>query len=287
MEEKPGGNKKDERIEDITLAKGMAYAEKPYRDTSFERAQTRKEWLKYYSSDEFREKRIAELNKEFQEMLETLDTFSGPERLEFLEDIFALYGRDSVTTGKISEEKMGDWIHAPLKFRTSPEETARSKDWTEGPIPAGIQKAEDFKKTHERRGRSERLSEAEALEEAIHIREKAREGVELLMQYHMLSMDWNRELDVIDKSWDEILKIDKSNWSWEKLKKFNDVRNFLKRPIDTHIKSEDYEEALEYIEHLQEDGSSSFVSWLRSRLVLKALALKDFVRRQGSLSDHP
>jgi hypothetical protein len=286
MEEKPGGNKKDERIEDTTLAEGMAYAEKPYRDTSLERAQARKEGLEYYSSDEFREKRIAELNQEFQETLATLNELSDPERLKCLEDIFELYGRDAVTTGKISDEKMSDWIHAPLKFRTSPEEVARSKEWIEGPIPTGIQKAEDFKRTYERRARSGRLSEAEALKEAVYIREKAREGAELLMQYHMLSMDWNRELDIIDKSWDEILKMDRSTWSWEKLKKFNDIRNFLKSPIDTHIKAEDYEEALEYIERLQEDGSSSFVSWLRSRLVLKALALKDFIRRKGPLDGH-
>ncbi len=286
MEEKPGGNRKDERIEDTTLAEGMAYAEKPYRDTSFNRAQSRKEELEYYSSNEFREKRIAELNQEFQETLESLKELRGPERLECLEDIFELYGRDAVTTGKVGEEQMDLWINNPLRYRTTIEAVEDSNRWIEAPIATGIQKAEDFKRTYERRARSGRLSEAEALKEAVYIREKSREGAELLMQYHMLSMDWNRELDIIDKSWDEILKMDRSTWSWEKLKKFNDIRNFLKSPIDTHIKAEDYEEALEYIERLQEDGSSSFVSWLQSRLVLKALTLKDFIRRKGTLDGH-
>ena len=67
---------------------------------------------------------------------------------------------------------------------------------------------------------------------------------------------------------------------WEELKEYNDVRNWLNKSLDEHVKAEDYEEALEYIERLKEVPIFNFASWLKAQVELKVLELKDRIQKQ-------
>lgn len=54
--------------------------------------------------------------------------------------------------------------------------------------------------------------------------------------------------------------------------------------MDEHIRPEDYEEALEYIERLKEVPISNFIFWLRAQVELKSLEIKAWIRRQKEKS---
>lgn len=269
----PKGPENGELIEDIGLAEEMARAEKPYRDTSFDRARANKKELDYFTSNEFREERTAELNEEFQESLAYLEGLDEPERSKYLEEIFhPLYGEGSEVSRKIDDERLNTWVNTPIEVRTTEEEKERRKEWIEGPIPTGIKKAEDVQRTYLRRVKQKPLGEEEASVEASQVRERAREEAEKLRHYRLLAADWDGQLSDVPKN----------KWSWEQLARFNEIRNFLKIPLDKNIKPQDYEEALEYVERLKEEKPSNFSSWLRAKLELKILELKDFVRRKGN-----
>ena len=72
----------------------------------------------------------------------------------------------------------------------------------------------------------------------------------------------------------------KCHLGWEKLQEFNASRNFLNKPLDEHIKAEDYEEALEHIERLKEIPVVYLGAWFVAQLELKALEVKDWLRRR-------
>lgn len=150
------------------------------------------------------------------------------------------------------------------------EEAQRRKEWIEGPIPTGIQKAEDYERTYLRRAKQEPLNETEAQKEAAQVRERAREKTEARLEYGQLLKDFQGEM---------------RHLGWEELKKYNDVRNWLNKSLDEHIKSEDYKEALEYVERLKEIPLFNFASYLKAQVELKALELRDLIRRRKEKSE--
>lgn len=236
-------NKDKERIHDQDLAEGMAYAEKPYRDTSIRRAQEEQKRHEYVHSDEYREERRQIENQD----IERRERGISDTELDVLVQ----------ETRNIVDQR---WL----------DEAQRRKELIEGPIPTGIQKAEDYKRTYLRRAKQKPLSESEALSEASQVRERAREEAEARLQYGELLEDFQGEM---------------RHLGWEELKKYNDVRNWLKKPIDEHIKSEDYEDALEYVERLKEIPLFNFAAWLKAQVKLKMLEIKAQIRKQKEKSE--
>ncbi|GEM_PF-3753553 len=131
-------------------------------------------------------------------------------------------------------------------------------------ISLGIRHAEDYQRTYLRRAKKGPLSEKEALGEGSLVQERAREEAEDRLLYsEMMTPLGPRE-----------------EWGMEELKEYNDIRNWLAKPLDEHISSANYDEALEYIERLKEVPSSDFVTWLTARLQLKALGIKAWLRNK-------
>lgn len=116
-----------------------------------------------------------------------------------------------------------------------------------------------------RRSKQQALSETEAAKEAAQARERAREEIEARLEYGQLLKDFQEKI---------------RHLGWDELKKYNDVRNWLNKSIDEHVKSEDYEEALEHVEQLKEIPLFNFASWLKAKIELKALKIKDRIRKQ-------
>lgn len=304
---KPEENDK-ERINDPELAEGMAYAEKPYRDESIRRKSETQARYNFIHSDEYRE----HLRKLEEESLELLNDYANsldevikekiareeawkkePEVLrklginerhkeierfrkeemkfdeEKIQAIKERYKRRFRTYLVWDEQRFNDYVQEMIRSIDETEfsdvEIQRAKDWDEGPIPTGIQKAEDYKRTYLRRAKQESLSEAEATKEAVQVRERAREEAEARLEYGQLHKDFQGEM---------------RHLGWEELKKYNDIRNWLNKSLDEHVRAEDYEEALEYVERLKEIPLFNFASWLKARVELKALEMKDALRRR-------
>ena len=260
----PKGSDK-ERVDDPILAEGMANAEKPYRDESIRRAQEAQRGHDYVHSDEYREERRHIENQDTEERLEK---HTETKRQQIRERFQRRFGREL----GISDEQLDVLVQETrnLVDQRWINEAQRRKEWIEGPIPTGIQKAEDYKRTYLRRAKQEPLSEPEALKEASRVRERAREEAEARLQYGELLKDFQGEMRYL---------------GWEELKRYNDVRNWLNKPLDEHIKAEDYEEALEYVERLKEIPLFNFASWLRAQVELRALELKDQIRKQKEKSE--
>lgn len=310
---KPEENDK-ERINDPELAEGMAYAEKPYRDESIRRKSETQDRYDFIHSDAYRE----HLRKLEEERLEWLNDYANsldetikekiareeawkkePEILKKLHDleerhkeierfrkeevrfdeekiqaIKERYKRRFRTYLEWNEQRFNDYVQEMIRSLDESEfneaETQKAKEWYEGPIPTGIQKAEDYKRTYLRRAKQKPLSETEAIKEGTQVRERAREETEARLEYGQLLKDFQGEM---------------RHLGWEELKKYNDVRNWLNKSLDEHIKSEDYEEALEYVERLKEIPLFNFASWLKAQVELKALELKDRIRKQKEKSE--
>jgi len=261
---KPEENAK-ERINDPELTEGMAYAEKPYRDESISRAQEAQEEIDYIHSDKYREERRQIENQDIGERLEKYDE---AKRQQIRERFQRRFGREL----GISDEELDVLVQETRNIRDQwwIEEAQRRKEWIEGPIPTGIQKAEDYKRTYLRRAKQKPLNEVEAQKESAQVRERAREETEARLEYGQLLKDFQGEM---------------RHLGWEELKEYNDVRNWLSKSLDEHIKSEDYEEALEYVERLKEIPLFNFASWLKAQVELKALELKDLIRRRKEKSE--
>lgn len=260
---KPEENDK-ECVNDSDLAEGMAYAEKPYRDESIRRAQEAQQEHDYIYSDEYRKKRPLLENQYIKERIEKYDE---TKRRQIRERFRQRFGQEL----GISNEGLDASVQETRDIREQwwIEGAQRRKEWIKGPIPTGIQKAEDYKRTHSRRAKQKPWSEGEALKEAAQVRERAREEVEARLEYGQLVKDYQEKM---------------RHLGWEELKKYNDVRNWLNKPLDGHVKSEDYEEALEYVERLKEIPLFNFVPWLKARVELKAFELNDWIQRQKEKS---
>ncbi len=261
---KPEENDK-ERVDDPTLAEGMANAEKPYRDESIRRAQKAQQEHDYVHSDEYREECRHIENQDTEERLEK---HNETKRQQIRERFQRRFGREL----GISDEQLDALVQETRNIVDQRwlDEAQRRKEWIEGPIPTGIQKAEDYKRTYLRRAKQKPLSEPEALKEASQVKERAREEAEARLQYGELLKDFQGEM---------------RHLGWEELKQYNDVRNFLNKPLDEHIKPEDYEEALEHIERLKEVPIFNFTSWLRAQVELKSLELKAWIRKRKEKSE--
>jgi hypothetical protein len=249
-----------ERVNDPELAEGMAYAEKPYRDESIRRTQEAQQKIDYIHSDAYREERRQIENQEIEERLEKYDK---AKRQQIREHFQRRFGREL----GISDEELDALVKDTRNLRDQwwIKEAQRRKEQIEGPIPIGIQKAEDFKRTYLRRTKQKPLSETEATKKAAQVRERAREEVEARLEYGQLLKDFQREI---------------RHLGWEELKQYNNVRNWLNKPLDKHIEAQDYEETLEHIERLKEVPVFNFASWLAARVELKALEIKDWIRKQ-------
>lgn len=249
-----------EHVKDPELAERMARAEKPYRDESISRAQEEQQDHDYVHSDEYREGRRQIENQDIEERLEKYDE---AKRQQIRERFQRVFGREL----GISDEELDILVQETRNIvdQRWVDEAQRRKEWIEGPIPTGIQKAEDYERTYLRRAKQKPLGEGEALKEATQVREQAREEAEAKLEYGQLHKDFQGEL---------------RHLGWDELKQYNDVRNFLNKPLDEHIESKDYEEALEYVERLKEIPVSHFMSWLSAMAELKALEIKDRIRRR-------
>ncbi len=256
---KPEENNK-ERINDSELAEGMAHAEKPYRDESISRAQAEQEEHEYVHSDEYREERRAIENR-YNEA--HLGRYNEVKRQQIRERFQRRFGREL----GIGDEELDEMVRYTRDIVDERwiAEAQRRKEWIEGPIPTGSQKMEDYKRTYLRRAKQKPLSEEEALKEATQVRERAREETEASLEYGELLKDFQGEMRYL---------------GWKELKEYNDIRNWLNKSLDEHVRAEDYEEALEHIERLKEIPIFNFASWLRAKVELKALELKDLARRK-------
>lgn len=258
-----------ERINDSGLAEGIAYAEKPYRDTSIRRAQEAQQEHGYVHSDEYREERRQIENQDIEERLEN-EKYNETKRQQIRERFQRRFGREL----GISDKELDALVQETKNIVEQRwlDEAQRRKEWIEGPIPTGIQKAEDYKRTYLRRAKQKPLSEPEAFKEASQVKERAREEAEARLQYGELLKDFQGEM---------------RHLGWEELKQYNNVRNWLNKSLGEHIKSEDYEEALEYVRRLKEVPIFNFASWLKAQVELKVLELKDRIRKQKEKSESP
>ena len=256
---KPKKNDK-ELINDPELAKGMANAEKPYRDISISRAQEAQQKHDYVHSDEYREERRQIEN---QDIYERLEKHNEIKRQQIRERFQRSFGREL----GISDKELDALVQKTRNIidQCWIDEAQRRKECIEEPISTGIQKAEDYKKTYLRRAKQKPLSEPEVLKEASQVKERAREKAEARLRYGELLKDFQGEM---------------RHLGWEELKEYNDVRNWLNKSLDEHVKAEDYEEALEYIERLKEVPIFNFASWLKAQVELKVLELKDRIQKQ-------
>lgn len=308
------GNNESERIGDVKLAEGMAYAEKPYRDTSFERKVIDQAHYDFIHSDAYREhlRKIEEARLQTKVSLMNMVDEKIKDRLtreefwkrggalllrevgfddltkrhaiverfrkeemhfdeEKIQEIKRRYLRRFQTYLTWNEERFNEMVERTIKWldetKFSEEQMGRNKETAEAPIARGIQAAEDFKRTYLRRAKQGRLSEEEALFEGAQVRERAREEAEARLEYGK-----------IFAAMDEASK----HLSWEDMVKYNDTRNWLNKPLDQHIKANDYEEALEYVERLKEIPLFNFASWLQAQIELKRLEIKDRLRARKS-----
>ena len=261
---KPEGDNRA-RVVDPELAEGMAYAEKPYRDESSHRAETQKQRHDHVHSDAYREERRQIENGDWEERLMR---YAETERQEIRERFKKRFGRDV----GISDQDLDKLVQETRDIvdQRWVEEAQKRKEWIEGPIPTGIQRGEDYKRTYLRRAEQVRLSETEALEEASQVKERARNEAEVRLRGGEILNDFQENMRHV---------------GWEELKKYNDIRNWLKKPLDEHVRSEDYEEALEYIERLKEISIFNFAPWLGAQVELKTLMLKDWIRKQKEKSE--
>ena len=234
----PGENDK-ERIDEPGLAEGMAYAEKSYRDESIRRAEDTKKEIDFINSDKYREERRQSEN--------------------------------NVRKVAINDAELDKLVTDTRKFREQlwDEQAQKRKLWIEGPVSTGIEKAEEYKKTHLRRAKQKRLKIVEAAQEATLVKEKAREEAEARLQYGELLKEFREKL---------------KHLGWDEQQKYNDVRNWLNRPLDEHIRKEDYEEALEHVERLKEIPLFNLASWLKAKVELKALEVKNQIRKRKEKS---
>ncbi|MBI4085834.1 MAG: hypothetical protein HY433_01155 [Candidatus Liptonbacteria bacterium] len=307
MPELPEKQNNSERVENPKLAEEMAYIEKPYRDESFERKEETQARYDFIHSDAYREylrkiqeEHLERLNyranhldeiikerlareeawKREREVLEKMDLEErgkeierfGKEEMEFDEEkiqaIKERYKRFLERYLASSEQRLDELFEEMVRGLDEEEfnedELREAREYAEGPIPTGIKKAEDYQRTYLRRAKQKPLSEQEALKEGSLVQEQAREQVESLLPYgEMMTPLGPRE-----------------EWGWEELTQYNDVRNWVKQPLDEHITSADYDKALEYIERLKEVKPSDLVTWLTARLQLKSLEIKAWLRNK-------
>lgn len=304
-------NNNNERINDIALAEGMAYAEKPYRDTVLERKADYQARYDFIHSDAYREhlRRIQEEHQKLQASLmnnidermkekmvieeawkrngEALRKMSFEERMEYLDhfrkeemhfdeekiqEIKRRYLRRFQAYLTWNEERFNEYVEGTIssldKSEFSEEQMRKNKEYAEAPLETGFEAAEDFKRTYLRRAGQERLTEEESLREASQVQERAREEAESKLEYGKIFV-----------AMDEASK----HLSWEHLARYNDARNWLNKPLDEHIKANDYEQALEYVERLKEIPLFNFASWLQAQVELKGLEIKDAIRKKRNL----
>jgi len=260
---KPEENKED-RVDNSELSEGMAYAEEPYRDESIRRAKAEQQGHEHIHSDGYREERRAIENQDTEERLEKYDE---ARRQQLRERFQRRFGREL----GISDEELDELVKQTRNIEDEHwiAEAQKRKELIEGPIPTGSQKAEDYKRTYLRRAKSKPLSKEEAVKEAMRVRERAREEAKARLEYGKLVKDFQGEM---------------RHFGWEELTQYNETRNWLNKPLDEHVKSEDYEEALEYVERLKEIPLFNLASWLQAQVELKALEIKDLIRRQKEKS---
>lgn len=302
------GHKNNELIEDINLAEGMAYAEKPYRDTTHQRKAEYKARYDYIHSEAYRE-HLRKIQKEYQKLQEDamndidekmkeamsreeawkrngealrkmpfeerrvyLDHFRKEEMHfdeEKIQEIKRRYLRRFQTYLAWNEERFNEFVEESLsslnKNEFSEEQMRRNNERAEAPLATGFQAAEDFKRTYLRRAKQEHLTKEEALDESSQVRERAREEAEERLEYGKILGD--------------ITEVSK-RLSWEDMARYNDIRNWLNKPLDEHIKASHYEEALEHVERLKEVPLFNFASWLKAQVELKGLEIKDTLRRK-------
>jgi hypothetical protein len=248
------------KIVDKNLAEGMAYAEKPYRDESLRRKKENQAEYDYVFSDAYKEDRRAEENAFLDELVDFDDQVK---KQKILKRFKKFTGREL----SISETKLDRLVSQTREIvhqrwvANAAERQAREQ----AIIPTGIKKAEDYKKTYVRRFNQQPLSGSEAVKEGALVMERAREEAEAKLKYAELLKDFEADL---------------RHLGWEQLQEFNTTRNFLNRPLDKSIKAEDYEEALEHIERLKEVPAFNLSAWFIAQLELKALEIKECLRRR-------
>lgn len=308
-----------ERIDDKDLAEGMAYVEKPFRDTTIRRREDNQARYDYIHSDEYREhlrkmeeeqlqmfndyvdhldkairRKMAsreegkeyeaeelELSKEFPDKHDLLNEMirrhkGAPEKErvfdeEKIQKIKDRYIRRFKEYLVWNEKRFEQFVKEIITVKDSDEgefgeeEMKRKKDYENAPIPTGIRKAEDYKRTYLRRAGQKPLTKEEALKEASQVRERARGEGEETLKYAEILEDFHAG---------------RRNEGWEEMMEYNNVRNFLNKPLNEHLRAQDYEEALEYVERLKEIPFFNIASWLEAQVKLKILEIKDYIRRR-------
>ena len=250
----------EEKIVDKDLAEGMAYAEKPYRDESIRRKKENQAYYNHTLSDAYREERKAMENSGIEERLERYD---DTQKQKIRERFQKMTGREL----SISDEELNKLVNETrqiVRERWLAETEERTKI-EQATVPTGIKKAEDYKRTYIRRFNQQPLPEPEAVKEGALVKERATEEAEAKLKYAELLNNFNADL---------------RHLGWEQLQEYNASRNYLNKPLDEHIQAEDYEEALEHIERLKEVPVSNLGAWLTAQLELKALEVKDWLRRK-------
>jgi hypothetical protein len=255
------------RIVDKDLAEGMAYAEKPYRDESLSRAEQEKEQHSHIYSGTYKEERRVAENSEIQERLEKHDEVT---RQKIKDKFKILFGREP----SISEKKLDEAIKLTQQIveeRWQAEAQSRQQ-WIEEPIPTGIQKAEDFKRTYIRRYNQQPLTEEEALKEADLVREKALEEAEAFIQNAKTTVVLFQTIRDAYRQWGKGMDPEVNQIYLQMMDKAN-------AEPEKSITPKMYEQALEGIERLKETAVSNLKAWLKAQIELQRLKFKSRRRK--------